>query len=154
MEYKYGPRGILMVDNARITFKNFGGRAGRFNREGDRSFSLIIPNEDIANRLIADGWNVKIKAPREEGDAPFMHMKVKVKYGRSDIPAYLISGDKRVELDSESIACLDTMDIMSVDLDIRPWDHPSGEYARSAYLQAIRVTQAVNRFDQEYDDEE
>lgn len=147
MNYNYGKRGILQVDGARITFKNFAGRAERYNREGDRSFALIIPNEEIANELIADGWNVKIKPPRMEGDAPFMYMNIKVKYGRGDIDAYLISGDRRIQLDSESIGCLDTMNLASVDLDIRPWDHPSGEYARSAYLQSIEATQAINRFD-------
>lgn len=152
MKYTYGPRGVLQVDDARITFKNFTGRGDRYNREGDRSFSLIIPNEDIANELLADGWNVTIKAPREEGDPKFMHMKVKVKYGGRGIPAYLRSGDKIVELTEETIGCLDSMDIMSVDMDIRPydWERPNGDTGRSAYLQSIHVTQAIDRFAARY----
>lgn len=152
MKYTYGPRGILQVDDARITFKNFTGRGDRYNREGDRSFSLIIPNEEIANELIADGWNVNIKAPRKEGDTPFMHMKVKVKYSGRGIPAYLRSGDKIVELTEDTIGCLDSMDIMSVDLDIRPydWERPNGDSGRSAYLQSIHVTQAIDRFAARY----
>lgn len=152
MKYNYGPRGVLQVDDARITFKNFAGRGDRYNREGDRNFALIIPNEEIANELIADGWNVKIKPPREEGDTPFMYMNIKVSYNGRGIPAYLRSGDRIIELDEESIASLDNMDIMSVDLDIRPydWSRPNGDTGRSAYLQSIHVTQAIDRFAARY----
>lgn len=152
MKYNYGPRGVLQVDDARITFKNFAGRGDRYNREGDRNFALIIPNEEIANELIADGWNVKIKPPREEGDTPFMYMNIKVSYNGRGIPAYLRSGDRIIELDAESIGSLDNMDIMSVDLDIRPydWERPNGDSGRSAYLQSIHVTQAIDRFAARY----
>ena len=56
-----------------------------YNNEGDRNFSVIIPNEEIAEALKNDlneygvGWNVKIRAPKEEGEMPLMHLKVKVK---------------------------------------------------------------------------
>ena len=153
MKYNYGPRGVLQVDDARITFKNFAGRGDRYNHEGDRNFALIIPNEDIANELIADGWNVKIKPPREDGDSAFIYMNIKLSYnGRGGIPAYLRSGDKIVELTEDTIGCLDNMDIMSVDLDIRPydWTRPNGDSGRSAYLQSIHVTQAIDRFAARY----
>ena len=79
MNLNIGPREILQIDGARIIFRNFSGAATQYNREGERNFSLVIEDENVANALIEEGWNVKIKAPREEGDIPFMHLPIKVK---------------------------------------------------------------------------
>lgn len=147
MNITYAPNGILQIDDAHIIFRNFAGAPSKFNREGDRNFALVIVNEDIANELIAKGWNVKIKAPEEEGEAPFMYMTVKVRFSEYGPTVYLKSGDKMVKLDEESVACLDSIDILSVDLDIRPYDwEVNGKTGRAAYLKAIRVTQNIDRF--------
>lgn len=162
MKLTFAPKGILQIDDARICFKNFKGEAGPFNKEGERSFSLVISDENIAEALKNDlnrydvGWNVKIKAPREEGEMPFMHMKVKVAYTeRSQPRAYLISGKNRVELTEKTIGMLDDIDIASVDLDIRPFDGESsfGPH-RTAYLQSIYVTQNIDRFAARFAEEE
>lgn len=145
---------LLQINDARICFRNFKGERGPFNNEGDRSFSLIIPDQEMAELLQNDlneygaGWNVKIKAPREEGDLPFIHMPVKVKYtDRSRPKVYLVVGDKRRELDEETICMLDDMDIKYVDMDIRPYDG-EGRFGphRTAYLQTIYVVQELDRF--------
>ena len=147
MNITYAPNGILQIDDARIIFRNFAGAPSKFNREGDRNFALVIVNEDIANKLISKGWNVKIKAPEEEGEAPFMYMTVKVRFNEYGPTVYLKSGDKTVKLDEESVACLDSIDILSVDLDIRPYNwEVNGKTGRAAYLKAIRVTQNIDRF--------
>lgn len=147
MNITYAPNGILQIDDARIIFRNFAGAPSKFNREGDRNFALVIVNEDIANKLISKGWNVKIKVPEEEGEAPFMYMTVKVRFNEYGPTVYLKSGDKMVKLDEESVACLDSIDILSVDLDIRPYNwEVNGKTGRAAYLKAIRVTQNIDRF--------
>lgn len=162
MKLTFAPKGILQIDDARICFRNFRGEGSMYNNEGDRNFSLVIPDNDIAEALQNDkneygvGWNVKIKAPREEGDQPFMHMLVKVKYtDRSKPRAYLISGKNRVELTEDTIGMLDDIDIRSVDLDIRPYDG-EGRFGphRTAYLQSIYVTQEVDRFAARFAEEE
>jgi len=71
---------ILKMDNVRIIHRNFSGEASKFNREGDRNFSVIIDNHDVAQQLLNDGWNVKIKPPKEDGDEPLCFLPVKVKY--------------------------------------------------------------------------
>ena len=151
MNICFAPKGILQIDDARIIFKNFEGRGDKFNREGDRNFSLLIEDENTANALIKEGWNVKIKPGREEGDDPFMRLPVKVKFTDYGPNVYLVTGDRRNELDEESIGCLDNIDIESVDLDIRPYDWDvNGRTGRTAYLQSMQVVQRIDRFAARY----
>ena len=147
MKVTFAPRGILQIDDARIIYRNFSGEGSKFNREGDRNFSLIIPDQELADKLVAQGWNVKIREPREEGDEPFIHLPVKVKFNDRGPNVYLQSGGRRVKLDEESISCLDNVDIVNVDMDIRPYDwEVNGKTGRTAYLHSMCVTQEVDRF--------
>lgn len=155
MNITFAPRGILQIDDAIIIFRNFSGVGSKFNREGDRNFAVIIPNQEIADALIEEGWKVKIKPPREDGDDPFMYIPVKIKFNDRGPNVYLKTGDAMNKLDEESIGCLDDVDILSADMDIRPYDwEVNGKTGRSAYLQSIRITQRINdRFAEEYAEE-
>lgn len=156
------PNGYLEINDARIIWKNFSGRGDRFNREGDRNFHLVIPDQETCDALLNDkneygnSWNVKIKPPREEGDVPFMHMLVKVKFNGRGPNIYLVSGNKQVPLNEDTVSCLDDIDILSVDMDIRPYDDvlPNGNSFRTAYLSAMRVYQRVDRFANDYNQDD
>lgn len=147
MRITYAPRDILQIDDARIIYRNFAGRGDKYNREGDRNFAVVIPDEEMANELTNLGWNVKIKPPREDGDTPFMFLPVKVKFNDRGPNVYLKTGNVQNRLDEESVGLLDNIDIIGVDLDIRPFDWDvNGKQGRTAYLQSIRVVQDVDRF--------
>ena len=151
MNICFAPKNILQIDDARIIFKNFEGRGDKFNREGDRNFSLLIEDPNTAEALQREGWNVKIKDGRDEDDCPFMRLPVKVKFTDYGPNVYLISGGRRVELDEESIGCLDNIDIESVDMDLRPYDWDvNGRTGRTAYLQSMQVVQRIDRFAARY----
>ena len=151
MNLTFAPKGILQIDDARIIFKNFEGRGDKFNREGDRNFSLLIEDPNTADALIKEGWNVKIKEGRDEDEGPFMRLPVKVKFTDYGPNVYLVSGGRRVELDEESIGCLDNIDIESVDMDLRPYDwEVNGRTGRTAYLQSMMVVQRIDRFAARY----
>jgi hypothetical protein len=147
MKIEFGPRGMLHIDDARLVYRNFSGVGSKFNREGDRNFSVVIPDQEIADALIEAGWNVKIKAPRDEDDTPFMHLPVKIKFNDRGPKIYLVTGNRENELDQESISCFDNIEILSADLDLRPYDWDvNGNTGRTAYLDAICVTQKIDRF--------
>lgn len=145
-------RGVLEIDDARIIYRNFGGVATKYNREGDRNFAVIIPNDEIKDELTKDGWNVKIKPPREEGDSPFMYLPVKIKFNNRGPAVYVESGDSTPKLlNADTIGILDELDIASVSMDLRPYDWDvNGKQGRTAYLQAMRVVQNIDRFGAEY----
>lgn len=161
MKLTFAPRGILQIDDARIIWPNFSGRSDKFNRDGERNFTLVIPDPEITEALQNDtnelgaAWNVKVRAPREEGEEPFTTMLVKVKFTGRGPRVYLRSGNKRIELTEETIGCLDSMDIRTCDMDIRPFDG-EGNYGpfRAAYLHSMEVVQDIDRFAARYADEE
>lgn len=140
-------RDILEIEDARIVFRNFSGAADKYNREGDRNFAVVIPDQEIADALIAEGWNVRIRDPRDDYDEPFMFLPVKVKFNSRGPGAYVKSGDSVTRLNEETIGMLDEIDIEGVDMDLRPFDwEVNGKTGRSAYLQNINVRQNIDRF--------
>ena len=158
MKINFASRGVVQIDEARIIYRNFAGAPSKFNREGDRNFAVVIEDQDIAEALTEKGWNVKIKPPREEGDEPFMFLPVKVKFNERGPRVYLqnsLGGRNRVTLDEDTVGILDNVDIINVDLDIRPYDWDvQGKTGRTAYLQSICVTQEVDRFLDRYAEQE
>lgn len=151
MEIYFAPNGNLQIDDARIMFRNFEGRGDKFNREGDRNFSLRIHDSEDADAMIKRGWNVRIKDARDDDEGPFMRLPVKIKFNNRGPRVYLISGTSRVPLNENTIGMLDDIDIERVDMDIRPYDwEVNGRTGRTAYLEAMEVTQRIDRFAARY----
>ena len=147
MEITFAPRGILQIDDARIVYRNFSGAPSKFNREGDRNFAVVIETQEQADALIEEGWNVKIKAPRDEGEDPFIYLPVKIKFNDRGPSVYLRSGKAMKKLGEDTVDVLDNVDILSVSMDLRPYDwEVNGKTGRTAYLQSINVTQEGDRF--------
>lgn len=151
MNINFMPKGIMQIDDAKIIFKNFEGRGDKFNREGDRNFSLLIEDPDTADAMVKKGWNVRIKPGRDEDEGPFMRLPVKVKFTDYGPNVYLNSAGNVTKLDEEMIGCLDNIDIESVNMDIRPYDWDvNGRTGRTAYLQSMEVVQRIDRFAARY----
>lgn len=152
MYVTFAPRGIVQMDDVRITFKNFSGKGDKFNREGDRNFAIVIDDQECADALIAEGWNVRVKPPREEGDDPFMYLPVKVKFNDYGPRVCLITNGRKNMLDEDTVGELDRIAIEKIDLDIRPYNwEVNGKTGRTAYLETIEVTQRLDRFAERWD---
>ena len=143
----------LQIDDAQIVFPHFSGKKDDFHREGERDFKLIIPDEKTADALTKNGWNVTVT---EKGDNVYMKMKVKINFDRRYPPkVYLVSGSHMQELNKDTAECIDYARIIKVDCDLSANDwNVNGKSGRTAYLDAIRVYQEVDRFAQEYAEEE
>ena len=155
MELTINPRGVLQIDDAKIIFRNFSGEASQYNREGDRNFALLIPTQEIADELTHEGWNVRVRESRDPDGEPYMYLPVKVKFNDRGPNVYLKSGKSVNRLDESTVGMLDDIDILSVDMDIRPFDWDiNGKTGRTAYLQSMDVTQNIDRFAARYESEE
>lgn len=106
----------LTIWDAKFYFKNFSGEEGLYNKKGDRNFGVFINDED-AERLKADGWNVKYAKPDEDGyQRPFLKVKVNFK-GKPKI--YQINSVNKVLLDEETVGDLDDYVFEKADIKVR-----------------------------------
>lgn len=152
MAYKRIP--TLCIEDAEIFWRNFSGREQQFNEAGERNFCVYIDDEETAQKLIEDGWNVKIKQPYGDDTEPRYFIKVKVSF-TSNVPPLIVLKKGRVtaELDEDTVGRLDSADITYVDLEINPYDYGSkrgGKPAYSAYVKEMYVTIAESRFATKY----
>lgn len=147
MNITFAPEGILQIDDARLAFRNFSGTRGKYCKEGEGDFAVVIPDEKTAEELIHRGWNVVTRPPREEGEEPFRFLKVKFKLDSDNLRIYLDSNGRSNLLSRECYGMLDNIDIIKADLDVRPfrWEK-NGAAGISAWLNVIRITQRVDRF--------
>ena len=142
----------ISVENARIIFRNFAGKEGRYNPKGKRNFCLIIDN-DVAENLKDIGWNVKYLNPRDPDEAPQAYLQIAVAYENFPPKIWLISGGRKTELDEDTVSVLDYAEIENVDLIVRPyvWD-VNGKGGIKAYVKNMYVTVAENEFEKKYRD--
>jgi len=132
----------VLMEGVLIIFRNFSGKEGQYNREGDRNFAVLL-DEHTAQAMAEDNWNVKWLRPREEeeGENPQAYLPVSVNFKGRPPRIVLITSRGRTNLDEGSVEMLDWADILNVDLIVRPYEWTVNEKSGiKAYLQSIYVT--------------
>ncbi len=146
-------RPSLMLENKQILYRNFSGRAGMYNKEGDRDFSVILSPEE-ADSMAAAGWTIRMTKVREEGDEAIPFFTVKVNYsGWKDPKIVLMTSRARTRLDESDLITLDQCDIAYIDLIVNgnPWGPMAdGKSGMSAYLQSAFVMIDEDPLEQKY----
>lgn len=147
-------RRMLEIKDARIIFKNFRGEESLYNNKGDRNFSVIIPDVEVAENLKKDGWNVK-EYGTDPNEPPMMYLQIKIKYKNGRGPDVIVDpgNGKLVRLDEESVASVDSMLINSVDMDVRPYDYEfRNKTGRAAYLDSMKIYQRMSTYGAEFEE--
>ena len=141
----------IMIEDARLIFKNFSGEESKFNRAGNKNFCVIL-DHDMAEDLVAEGWNIKYLRPREDGEEPTPYLQVTVAYGNIPPKVIMIAGRNKTPLDNVSIGTLDYAEIANVDLVIRPYNwEVNGKQGIKAYLKTMYVEIEQDAFASKYD---
>ena len=141
----------IMIEDARLIFKNFSGEESKFNRAGNKNFCVVL-DHDMAEDLAAEGWNIKYLRPREDGEEPTPYLQVTVAYGNIPPKVIMIAGRNKTPLDSVSIGTLDYAEIANVDLVIRPYNwEVNGKQGIKAYLKTMYVEIEQDAFASKYD---
>lgn len=136
------PDNTVLMEGVRIIFRNFSGKEGQYNREGDRNFAVLL-DEKIAAAMSEDGWNVKMLKPRddEEDSTPQAYLPVAVNFRGRPPRIVMITSHNRTTLDESQVETLDWVDILNVDLIVRPYEWTvNGKTGIKAYLQSMYIT--------------
>ena len=143
------PKDNVTFEDARLIWRDFTGERNRFN--SDRTFSIVL-TPDVADELEKDGWNVKRRPPREEGDDPLCTLAVKVVFGKVPPKIVLInSGGKSQKLDKDTVGILDWIKVKTADVVIRPYNYDfNGHTGTKAYLKTLYVTKEVDALEEKY----
>lgn len=142
----------LIIEDARIGFRNFAGEETKFNPKGRRNFVVFLDPE-LGATLEDDGWNIKWLDPRDEEEVATPILSVAVNYNNIPPKILLISGQGKTMLHEDTVSLLDWADIDSVDLIIKPyhWD-VNGKEGIKAYANSMYVTIVEDEFAHKYYD--
>lgn len=137
----------LRLDNARIIWRNFAGAQKRYNAEGLRNFHVIL-DEETADLLKADGWNVKPHKGREEGESDWYTLKVAVRFDNYPPSIILKHGNVRTQLNKSMLDILDWAEITDLKLMINGSRYTTATNSGvKAYLSRMIVSIAQQDFE-------
>ena len=146
----------ITIEGAKLIFRNFSGKITDFNRSGQRNFCVVLDDE-LAEKLEADGWSVKYRKPREDDPEQYRtpFLPVKVQFGMYPPKVVLITSRGKKELNEESVGQLDWARIINADVQIRPYNYPAMQgrpEGVSAYLKQLYVTIQEDPLESKYAD--
>lgn len=142
----------IVFENARIAFRNFAGKEGKYNAAGQRNFCLLLEPE-LAEQMANDGWNIKLLKERDEGEPRQAYLEVTVGYKGRPPRVVMITSRGRTDLGEDEVEVMDWADIANVDLIIRPYNWQVNDASGiKAYLKSMFVTINEDELELKYSD--
>lgn len=144
----------INFENADIGFRNFEGREGLYNKKGEMSFAIFL-DDQRAQELSAEGWNVKFPKVRDnfdgEEDNRRAYMQVSVGFDYYPPKMVMIAGETPTLLAQEEVGMLDWAEFEKIDLVVRPYEWSvNGNRGIKAYLKSGYFTLVTDQFASKY----
>lgn len=142
----------IVFEDAELIFKNFSGRETRYNREGDRNFSVRIEDPELAETLRRDGWNIRpLKGLDVDENMAAWHLPVSVGFKYAPPKMVLVTSKGKTVLPEGLCEMFDHIDISQVDLVVRPYNWAvKDDTGVKAYLKTMYVVQHEDPLDLKY----
>lgn len=146
----------LTIEDAQIlggAFRNFAGKEGKYNREGDRSFHIAL-DRGLAEQLAKDGWNIKWLEAREDGDEDQAILEVAVNYRSGRPPRIvLVTSRGKNALTEDTVETVDYAVIEKADVIINPYHwNVNGKTGIKAYAQTLFILIREDELERKYAD--
>jgi hypothetical protein len=140
----------IVIEGARIGFRNFSGKEEKFNPAGRRNFCVFL-EEDLARTLEKDGWNVRWLQPRDEQEDEQGYLQVAVSYENIPPKIIMITSRGKTVLDAESVSLLDWAEIAEIDLIIRPYNWEINDKTGvKAYVKSMYISIVEDKFEKKW----
>jgi len=135
-------------------FSHFAGEEDRFNGKGDHNFMVILP-DDIAEKMRAEGWNIRTMEGYEEGDPPEHLLKIKISFKYEPPKIYFITEEtqRRMRVGQRDLADIRRDTARQIDVVITPSRWVQGANSGiTAYARELYVKIKYSRFALDYQD--
>jgi hypothetical protein len=151
-----GQRETVTIRDARIIYRNFTGKKGPYNEEGERSFSILL-DAGLGGELSERGLNVKPIRQRDEDEEPMFHLPVAVSYKIRPPRVYTVTGDgvrlplRKQIMPEDVVHMMDLLDLgdCHMVLSISNYD-VRGTKGKKCYLQSFFGHVLMDELEQEY----
>lgn len=143
-------RDMVEFSNVKIIHRNLRGVQTEFNRNGNRSFSVVL-TEDEAQEMLERGYNVKVRQSQSNPDDKFCFLPIAVNFNNIPPKIYRVVGDKMTLLTEANVGVIDSSDIINVDLTVnaRYWEI-NGKSGIKPYVNVMYVEVEEDAFADKY----
>lgn len=147
----------IVIRDAHVIFMKLSNTPNQFGKT-DRTFNVVLDDEDFAEHLTDLGWPVKIKNPKNPDYEPYKYLSCKMKFHadspkvRYDPNVVVIDGRSKTKMTAQTVGLLDNERIKKIDLVLTPyqWENTNGSGV-SVYVKSMYVTLDADPLAAEYD---
>lgn len=147
----------LVIRDAHVVYLKLSNTPNIFGKT-DRTFDVVLDDEDFAEHLADLGWPVKIKNPKNPDHEPYKYLSCKVKFNadspkvRYDPDIIVVDGRSKTKMTAQNVGLLDHERIKKIDLALTlyPWKN-ANDSGLSVYVRSMYVTLDADPLAAEYD---
>lgn len=155
-EGRTAQRETVTIRDAQIIFRNFTGKPGPYNEEGERSFAVLL-DEALGDELAKRGLNIKPLRKKEDEDDQMFYLPVAVSYKIRPPRVYMVTGDgdriplRKQMMPQDLVHMMDELDLGASHMVLSVSKYEvRGTKGKKCYLQSFFGHVMLDELEQEY----